>query len=512
MKIRCVGLVIVLCGGYACGGSVATSPSTDSADVQSEEDGPEQLDGDARAAPDPMLEPPESGAGLDEAPDPDAGVEVAGPRNYLGALLDAETIERFFAIEPDAFITPQVVVDVLTTAGIEATDAERSATPGYVPTDARADALAQEFQRFATFYFDEELAESLDEARAEIRARVAAQGGGYSADQFLAYLRIGFGPGSCDDAPAGQPGCEVEVVDLQDALLKGIDVIPNLRYRSQRDSKFLNPFAVHREDIAYRLIFDHIARFFDGAADGNPLRSAVLDTSDPAGPDCQWLLERFRNGTTLTRYLEQELALPESLAATTGRLLDGVTEIATNEVTGLVRSYQYGLFYFQEGNNCSRLDARDTCYAGDPALIDFLVNARGLTEPREDGNYTWSCPEIGELIAFTVRNPSVADASSLDEPYLALDGATTEDYQFPNYWTVPQSIELTGEDVLMFVVALSNGQINQPGAAFADNIPVADIERLSEASLRNPELTNPEWAFQDPFIRRVFDELLLRRE
>ncbi len=400
--------------------------------------------------------------------------------NYLNQVLDETAVHAFFGVGASQAITQPIVASLLTGMGITASDAQLTMTPKVVPTVERKSGLAAEYLKYSVYYFGQQLG-----TQAQVQQRLTAQGG-LTARQYLPYARIGFGAGPCSTR-VGTSTCPVTVSDLQTSLLKGLDMIWNLRYPSSGDNKWNNTFALHREDLAYRLVFDAIARSFGHQAH-NPLRDLALDTSDPASKDCALLTSMLANGRTFESFLRTRTGMPGSLSHATGRFLDGVTEAAVNTYTGKLTTYRYGLFNFLGGLNCSRLDPHDTCYVGEPLLPPYLLAARGVTPSREDGQYSWTCSQIAGLIDTLVSNPYAS-------PYEVL--RTPTDFQFDpaRYPLAGKPTALTAEDVLMFYVAIANAHVNQPGAPFADNLPVADLDALAAEGVMNPEFEFQYYTF-----------------
>lgn len=412
--------------------------------------------------------------------------------NYLNTVVTESSIAAFFKIPKNGVINSKVVARLLKNAGIQSQDADRTMSPTNIPTAGRKTELAKELNRYSKFYFGKKVAKN------RIEQTIRNQGG-FTPKQFLAYLRIGFGSGPCTSR-VGTSTCQADAGDLQTALTKGLDSVFNLRYDSDVDDKWKNVMAVHREDIAYRIVFDLIAVNFSEYSQ-NPLRDIKLDVSSPNTSDCSTLASMFKNGNAFKSYLINHANMPLSLAKTTGRFIDGVSEVSQNTVTKKSRTYYYGLFNFLEGRNCSRLDANNTCYDGEPALANYLIDEKAVTRPLESGNYAWSCSEIATLIDTIVSNP-------FSSPYDALTSVNNYQFDANRYPLRDQPLDLTAEDVLLFYIAIGNAHVNRPGALFADNLPAADLDELAEDAKSVADLNNPEFAFQYLTTPVVFDAFL----
>jgi len=415
-----------------------------------------------------------------EPPRP-AAIKSATTTTYLTSTLNVATLNAFYTGRTAGMITKADIVRVLTSdAGIAAFDAQKLAYvmqngPAFLPTPAHQAAFANELVDNQAYFFA-----YLGFPVTLTNLQLVLQGqGGLTAAQYLAYLRVGFGDGRCGATVAGTAGCEATVANLQQALTTNLNLVFNIRTNATIDNKYENTFAINRESISYRKLFDYVAQHFGGHAH-NPLRDYVLDVSSPTTADCLKLTSMFENGATLNAYVVARGA-PAEVGTLAQHQLDGVTE-----VTGRV-TYYYGLFYFLRGENCSRINFDPvTCYRGDPALLPRVQARRpAMVIPASSSAYSWSCQDIAALIDVTGSLP-FADA---------YDGVRrAAEFPFDNI-----DNQLTAEDVLAFVVGLGNGNINRPDAPFIDNIPAADAAMLVAAGI-----DNSEFEFQSRMVPHIF--------
>lgn len=370
-------------------------------------------------------------------------------------------------------------------------DSDKIMIPGYFPIVERKAMFTKELFDHSEFFFGKKLA-----SETEVNSKLLQQGG-LNVNQFLAYVRIGFGDGDCpslNDIAGISDNCKASAYNFQTALQKGLDLIPNIRYFVKADNKWKNTLTQNQEDVAYSKVFDHIAKNFSGKS-YNPLRDVILDVSSEDTYHCTLLKKMMANGSALESYLLNEVQLPSSLAKTLGNLIDGVTEPYEG------RTFHYGLFYFLNGSNCSRLEKELICYEGEPKLYGILTKTLGIPIPQENGSYHWSCKNIASMIDVMATN---IHGGSYD--YNIFDNRTENNYQFTGKdFSRQRKLHLTAEELLMFQVGLSNAQINStdPDLTFSDNIPVADIENMFLEGV-----VNPEYEFQDPMFKHIFDLFL----
>jgi hypothetical protein len=287
------------------------------------------------------------------------------------------------------------------------------------------------------------------------RFRVA---NGLTAREYLTYLRVAHGEGRCPGVAAGSPGCPARVRDMQLHLIVLQNLLWNIRSTATDDDppgrkyQYENKFTIHRESYANRLTFDLAGRALGQGAD--PLRAVSL------ADRCDLLEAIFANGDALWRYLVDEVGVHPDVAT-----------VMRNQYVGVVEPYQgqtyrYGLMPFLQGQVCSRYpDKQGQCYAPDPAIHERLIALHPGFSPR-DG---LSCQQIKDMINVTCSFPPPGDDPPLDPPYDDL------------------SPEVTGDELVDFVIAMGNALTNVPGALFADIIPQADLDLLDASGVYNPE-------------------------
>lgn len=409
-------------------------------------------------------------------------------RDFLQHAVSDKNVAAYFEVSVADVVTSDVFLAQLIAAGVHADDAaENGYQRLHTPDDVRARSVEDELSEYSLDYFGTSGLSPI-----EVRKRVKQQGG-YTPIQYLAYAKVGFGSGRCPSARVGSKKCPVTVSDIQTSIVKNLDNIPNVRYPGPGIQWNLT-FAINREDIPYRLVFDRVAQKFGGFAH-NPLRDVVLDVTDEASSTCKKLTKMFANGSAFEAWLDAIPTMPPSIAHTSKDLIDGVTEVARNRSTGVQSAYHYGLFNFLGGLNCSRLDENNSCYAGEPLMAQYILG-KGVTLPQENGKYQWNCQQIATIWDVTVSNPH-------PDPYDAI--ATESTYQFdPDTYPLRNSpIDLTAEDVLMFMVSDSNAYTNTPYDPFGDSIPLADTQAMRDAGL-----LNSEFEFQYRVIPAVYDQFL----
>ena len=133
-------------------------------------------------------------------------------------------------------------------------------------------------------------------------------------------------------------------------------------------------------------------------------------------------------------------------------------------------------------------------------MAQFLFVEKGIPQPVESGEFSWTCANIATLIDVTASNPFV-------NQYDVLQSVSTYQFDAAKYPLRNSPVSLTAEDVLMFYIAIGNAHVNKPGALFADNMPAAYLDAMAFEAQSIPDLNNPEFLFQlitSPLVYSTF--------
>lgn len=415
-------------------------------------------------------------------------------RNYLKDVLSEERLAATFKKPVGDIIAKNDYTALLEKMGIFPFDAAQNSYFGttFLGDSTRSRNLANEFldAKWSDYYFS--YTDFRPQNRTELNNFFTKQGG-FTTRQFNAWLRVVWGDGRCASNPAGSNLCPAYVGDLQDGITMTLNPVFNIRTMARIDDQYANTLTNHRESIAYRLVYDALAKEF-GGYNQNPLSSIVLDVSNENTDDCKLLTSMLANGKALKNYAESKTALPEVMGSVTQNLMDGKAEVATDPGSGKLRKFFYGLFPFMTGNNCSRINPGE-CYEGDPQAVKRITELiPDFTRPISESSgsyYTFTCKEIATLVNVTGSSPT-------GNRYDAIlnESAYPFDDEYP---------QVTAEDLMAFILAIGNAHVNTPSATFIDNIPQSDADALVEAGIQNAEL---EWHIR--MVPHIFDLFLDR--
>ncbi len=278
---------------------------------------------------------------------------------------------------------------------------------------------------------------------------------GLTAQEYLTYLRVVHGAGRCPDAQAGSADCPAQVRDLQLHLIVLQNILWNIRTGATDDNSagtknhFQNKFTITRENLANRLTFDFAGKALGQG--GDPLRAVTLDDR------CDLLVEIFATGDSFLSYLVNRVGVDPDVAA-----------VMRNQYVGVVdpEGYQYGLDAFLQGAVCSRFPMDlGKCYEADSEIYGRLQERHPGLVFGDD----LDCQQIKDMINVTTSYPPTFTLPTPLPPF---------DHLSP---------EVTGDELVDFIIAMGNALTNMPDAPFADILPQADLDLLQGSSIYNPE-------------------------
>lgn len=288
---------------------------------------------------------------------------------------------------------------------------------------------------------------------------------GMTPEQYLSYLSIGFGNG---DAPKAK--------DYMISLFTNLNYIYNLRTSGVENDKYRNAFFAHRESIAYRKIINYLYSRYSYYNEPK-LSDIYLSEQQHA----QFLMEIFSSADHLESYLKN-IGLDERIAETLKNQWHGYKE----KTLGI--TYYYGIEALLRHKVKSRLNPSHI-YRGEPLYVwGKILELNPGFDLRFDLNFNEIFNFINVLGSFP---PGEAYRSVIDNP---------------NAPFIDQSQQLTGDDVLEFMVALGNILPNSPEGNFVDLIPAHDVENMKP---KNPDdFENAEFEYFSLVIPEIYERII----